>query len=171
MADSKVLYYVTNSGLAAALGNPDVAETMRGVVLGTAHPQTTRSFHKRGFVEVDRRGATRTDHNTLIISGAVERVRSVLLHSGPEDPAPAPEPPSHRSLVRYSVAPEPPTPALSPTCEKVLAAMQSNAEGLTFAELRAALPDVNEGTLRWAIQELRRKRFAMNDDDRETAAA
>lgn len=157
MSKEQVSYYVTNTGLAATLQNEDVLHTMQGILNGRAHPMTVRAFHKRGFIELDKRNGARTDHNALILGGAIERVRGVLL-----GPAPIPDATAHdtgkkpRKLVTYSAAD--PKPRFSPVVEKVRTALSSVEGELTFAQLHALpeLKDMNEGTLRWAIQVLRR---------------
>lgn len=164
---ARVDYYVTNEGLAAALANPDVSLTLQGVLHGRAHPMTVRSLHKRGLIAPDKRGGARTDHNALVSSGAVERVREVLLQSNPPT-APAVE--AKPKGVTYTIKAG--APQFSPTVEKVKGAIESfGARPITFADIAGheTLQGMNPGTLRWAIQVLRRA--GLCESSREAEAA
>lgn len=149
-------YYVTTDGLAAALSSPDILSTMRGILQGRAHPMTIKSFVKRNYIAKDMRAGTRADHNTLILSGAVERVREVLINA----PAPPPATSANghgKKAVTYALKSSP-EPQFSPTVEKVKHAMSTLEGEVTFSQIadHPELRGMNPGTLRWAIQMLRR---------------
>lgn len=149
-------YFVTSAGLAAALASPNILATMKGVLIGKAHPMTVRSLHKRGYIEKDQRQGGRADHNTIILSGTVERVREVLV--GPTLPPAVAQDTGKkpRTPVTYSLT-SAPEPEFSPTVEKVRRVMRSIAAEADFFTI-ASHPDLagmNPGTLRNAIQQLR----------------
>lgn len=150
-------FYVTNEGLAAGLADPEILQTLRGILLDHAHPMTIKAFMKRGLVAQDKRTGTRADHNTLILTGAVERVREVLLPPAPDGIATQAKRP-----VRY-VTQDNPRASLTPTVQKVYDAFKATGGG-TYAELsdHALLKGMNPGTLRWAIQQLRQRGLVEN---------
>jgi hypothetical protein len=158
-------YYVTNDGLAAALANTEVLKTMQGILAGRAHAQTIKSFNRKGWIESDKRHQLRADHNTLILSGAVERIREVLVTSPAPPDAAASNGHSKRD-VTYTLA-TPPPPTFSPTVEKVRSVLAASDKQLTFSEIHAhpTLRKMNPGTLRWALQVLRRSGLARSTND------
>lgn len=150
-------FYVTSDGLAAGLSNPDVLKTLQGALEGRAHPMTVKSFKKRGYLAEDKREGPRADHNLLVLSGAVERIREVLLTGTPGENGRANGHAKRGRKAIYTIKPAP-EPEFSPTVEKVRRALNSFSSPVSFSEI-AAHPDLkhmNPGTLRWAIQVLRR---------------
>lgn len=163
-------YFVTSDGLAAGLSNPEVLKTLQGILHGDAHPMTAKSFLRRGFIAEDKRDGPRADHNLLVLSGAVERIREVLLHGSPPPAAIATNGNGHSKRNVVYVPKAAPEPEFSPTVEKVRKALTDFLQPVSFNEIRSHkdLEHMNPGTLRWAIQVLRRAGMC---ESRQTAAA
>ena len=155
-------YYVTPEGLAAALVNPEIHRTLRGILTGKAHPQTVKAVERRKLIAKDQRRAAHVDHNALILSGAIERIQQVMQPvPGPaaeEVPAPKPAPKPAAGPTRYEAV-QPQGPQLSPTLSTIYETVKSIGTA-SVDELKKANPVIaamNPGTLRWAIQQLRKK--------------
>lgn len=82
-------YFVTPRGLADAFNNPEVLNALRAVLTGHATMQAIQQYLADGLIGEDRRGQARIDHNILILSGAIERLRSVAPGNGSQSPAKA----------------------------------------------------------------------------------
>lgn len=142
-----IRYFVTPVGMASALANADLLDTINGVLLGNGHPMTVRSLLKRGYIELERR-------NPL---GALKEVRGVLLQNPQSAVSPLTPTPSS-GPVTYQFHETPALPRFTPTVERVLTAARSLTGTVTYDTLHthSDLKDLNPGTLRWAIQVLRR---------------
>ena len=155
-------YYVTAEGLAAAIVNPEIHRTLRGILTGKAHPQTVKAIERRKLIAKEQRQGARTDHNTLITTGALDRIREIMQPvPGPvaeEVPAPKPAPKAAAGPTRYEAV-QPQGPQLSPTLSTIYETVKSIGTA-SVEELKRANPVIaamNPGTLRWAIQPLRKK--------------
>lgn len=156
-------YYVTTEGLKAGLVNSELLLTLKGILLERAHPQTVKAFERRGLIAKDQRDGERADHNLLILSGAVDRIRHIVMPNGQPPTTPASTaavPHAGRQPVKY-LPQEAPKPALPPTVQQVYDAFKKTGAA-SVPELMAAdkaIKALNPGTLRWAIQQLRQKRL------------
>jgi hypothetical protein len=173
-------FYVTTEGLAAGLANPSVHQTLRGILVGRAHPSTIKAFERRHLIAPDKRTDIRADHNTMVLNGTLDRLRTILFTTVQEGDAPDPAEANDGGQPEVAVAPPkaPPAPApkpappktrytlaqrtepvLSPIMEIIVGAIKTHGTA-SVEELRAASPEVaaiNAGTLRWAIQQLRQR--------------
>lgn len=158
-----IRYFVTPQGMAASLANPDLLDTLSGILQGNAHPMTIRSLQKRNFIAYDRREPL----------GALKEVRSVLLQNPPVSPSTASPSNGRRGPVSYTFRTTPALPPFTPTVERVLAVAKTLEGSVTYDTLHTHpdLADIQPGTLRWAIQVLRRAGLcASSRSDTEVAA-
>lgn len=156
-------YYATPQGLAAAITDPEIERTLRGIITGRAHPQTVKAFERRNLIAREQR------QHPLVTSGAIERLREYLRSSNAAEVVPAAE---VASDVKPATLPKKATPGptkyaavvpagpqLSPTFTLIYETVKAIGSA-SVTDLKAADPRIaamNPGTLRWAIQQLRSK--------------
>lgn len=72
-------YFVTNAGLAAAFGDRRVLETLTNVLHGDAPKPLVQDLLRQGLIDEEHRDRpAQIDHNLLLLSGALDRLRDVL---------------------------------------------------------------------------------------------
>jgi hypothetical protein len=71
-------FYVTAKGLAVAFSNDAVLGRLKRVVAGKADPRLTKALMRGGLIQREKREAIRVDHNEMILTGTLDRMRQVL---------------------------------------------------------------------------------------------
>ena len=71
-------FYVTTKGLAVAFSNDAVLGRLKRVVGGKADPRLTKALLSSGLIQREKREALRVDHNEMILTGVLDRMRQVL---------------------------------------------------------------------------------------------
>lgn len=80
-------FFVTNTGLAAALKDPSVNDDLTAIIQGEAPKKSTDHYLELGYIEVDRRPA-QLDNNAVVSSGLVSRLRDALGNGSQHDAQP-----------------------------------------------------------------------------------
>jgi hypothetical protein len=95
-------YFVTADGLRAALLNDRVLHDFTRILTGEAPATLVARYRRQGLVDEDRRPSPQVDHNALVLSGTVERIRELLTQpTNGHPPATTPaEPPAEDDDLR-----------------------------------------------------------------------
>lgn len=92
-------YFVTAEGLRAAFLHDRVLKDITAILEGRARGPLVEDYRTKGLIDEDRRPPRQVDHNALIVSGAVTRIRDLLgANGGP--PQLVPEPPQEGDDLR-----------------------------------------------------------------------
>lgn len=81
-------YFVTPEGLAAAFKDERVLKAVTDILHGDATKSVIADYERKGLIDLDRRPPDRVDNNLLILSGALERLRTVVEHEIDQEPEP-----------------------------------------------------------------------------------
>jgi hypothetical protein len=71
-------YYVTAKGIAVAFSNEQTLGRLRRVLMGKADPRVTQALVRSGLLAKDKRAAVRVDHNEMIMSGVLDRMKQII---------------------------------------------------------------------------------------------
>lgn len=72
-------FFVTTAGLTAAIQDTRVLNTLKSILRGEANENTIEQYLADGLIGQDRRVRdNRVDHNLIVLSGAVDRVLTIL---------------------------------------------------------------------------------------------
>ena len=159
-------YYVTDAGLRAAVVNEQVLETLKAIIAGQPKPASIARMTRQQFIAPNKRHDERVDHNMIIVSGAIDRLRRVV--DSIEKPQPEPEPPAitfpRRPRVAYAHVPRRTIPPLTPAMQAIHEVFKRSTDPLTTADIMRApeAATLNPVTIRWAIQQLRQRGLVEN---------
>jgi hypothetical protein len=79
-----VPFYVTSKGIASAFGSEAVMGRLRRALMGRTDPRMVKSLVRSGLLAKDKRAAIRVDHNELLMSGALDRMRQIIGGNEPQ---------------------------------------------------------------------------------------
>jgi len=79
-----VPFYVTSKGIASAFGSDAVMGRLRRALMGRTDPRMVKSLVRSGLLAKDKRAAIRVDHNELLMSGALDRMRQIIGGNEPQ---------------------------------------------------------------------------------------
>jgi hypothetical protein len=83
-------YFVTARGLSEAFTNERVLENLTRILKEQAPRPVVQTYLSQGLIDIDRRPAPQVDHNALILSGALDRLRAVVKDVDVQPPEPRP---------------------------------------------------------------------------------
>jgi DNA-binding transcriptional ArsR family regulator len=84
-------YFVTARGLSEAFTNERVLENITRILQEQAPKPVVQTYLSQGLIDIDRRPTRQVDHNAIILSGVMDRLRAVVrAESRPTEPRPPP---------------------------------------------------------------------------------